>query len=116
MLYAKFRVFAALLFSLILISCSLGSTKSEIEKTKLEGDKIVSALREFHVKNGIYPVQLSELVPAHLDSLPISRQGISWEYGTRESGQRFTLLYDWGFMDIAIITTDLSDGWIVDTK
>ncbi len=57
------------------------------------GDTIIAALGRFHAEHGVYPQDLSELVPRYLESIPVTAWGHGdWHYRSAEDGAGFSLM------------------------
>jgi hypothetical protein len=89
----RWRKLTALLVGLLLpgaflASVRMGDAQSPERITERNGDVIIQALEKHHIENGVYPTNLAELVPAHLNELPeaLTTQGTGWLYtsDTRE--------------------------------
>jgi len=60
--------------------------ESNLEKTKIAGDKIIRAIRDYHERQGRYPKTLDSLVPEFIDSIPSPKWGLRrWRYVVKEN-------------------------------
>lgn len=71
-------VFPAAFFASIWV----GASWSPESITKKNGDLIVQSLEQYYVENGVYPTELTELVPGYLTGLPkaLTTQRTGWLY------------------------------------
>jgi hypothetical protein len=69
-----------------------GWTDRNIEKSKVTGNALIEKINLFHKKNGRFPKDLDELVPAYIASVQAPSAGErQWAYGA--SGDMFTLSF-----------------------
>jgi hypothetical protein len=115
----RWRKLAALLPAIVLpaalfVSIWIGEGQSPEEITQRNGDTIAQALERYHAETGIYPAELTELVPTCLVEIPeaLTTQGTGWLY-TSDSNQ-YTLGY-WHYPDklgvILCLHSSTDEGW-----
>jgi hypothetical protein len=70
-------------------------SKTNIELSKQQGDKIVAAITQYQQENSTYPSSLTELVPQQLNAIegPVAGTG-NWRYQPRKEGGGFTLSFE----------------------
>jgi len=100
--------------AVFLASVWMGEEQSPEEITQRNGDVIVQALGQYHTESGVYPTDLAELVPAHLNELPEARtmQDTGWLYTS--DTRKYTLGY-WHYPDklgvILCLHSSKITGW-----
>jgi hypothetical protein len=108
--------------SLWLALCSLQGcsgedwSKSALDQTEMDGDKVISALKHYRADENKYPPQLEQLVPKYIDKIPAPLVGNrTWQYLTNENA-----------FGLVVESSDTSDPtlkwastygkWVVDDK
>jgi hypothetical protein len=69
-----------------------------VDESIRRGDIIVLKLHAFYATNGRYPNDLSDLVPAYIESIPEPRVSRRFDYGLYDAGRSFTLSFDPDFL------------------
>lgn len=90
-----------------------GGSESAAMRT---GDRIVSALRQYHQYYDCYPDQLGALIPEFLGSVPQPRWGTGrWSYSTGGECDSFWLSVGWDSHDYPLIYYKCDEGyWSMD--
>jgi hypothetical protein len=106
---------------LVIVMCGLSAgcpapcemSAEEVSTIHVDSATLVQALENFHVKQGVYPAELNQLLPQFMERVPESLGGRKFFY-SRQSEQRYTLRIasaDNSFYSGSCTSAEIEDKW-----
>ena len=90
------RLVTSIFVIIISFIVSAGIIRWQTVKSKVEGDKIVNALNNFHAVNNKYPASINEMIPKFLIDEPYSYMGygnVKFNYRLKDDNGGYILFF-----------------------